>query len=172
MKRKITAYIILCSLWIIPAGVVSQDFSQALGLRGGSSSGISYKSYMGNLGTLHGLLSFRNDGIQAHVLIEKYKPVFEEYTNDLFLFTGFGGHVGFSRWYQREAWDDHKDPYDYPNRFGPVVGADVALGLAYRLESIPLMISLDCKPYVDVLGRPFIDIHLWDMAFSLHYVLQ
>lgn len=106
MKRKITAYIILCSLWIIPAGVVSQDFSQALGLRGGSSSGISYKSYMGNLGTLHGLLSFRNDGIQAHVLIEKYKPVFEEYTNDLFLFTGFGGHVGFSRWYQREAWDD------------------------------------------------------------------
>lgn len=164
--------ILLTILLLLPLIARSQDYTASAGLRGGYSSGLVFKGFAEEDKALEGLLSWREGGMQFTILLESYRPVFLEYSDHLFLYLGYGAHVGYTRSYHRYK-DDFTiyghPTYYYQRRASPVIGADVIAGLEYRLYRIPLAISLDIKPFAEILGNPFFDLRLGDMAFSVRY---
>lgn len=169
--RKI---LVLC--WfaaLITGNAMSQDYKGSVGLRGGISSGFVFKGFMDEQDAFHALLSFRDNGMQATFLVEKYRPVWLDHTDRLFLFTGYGGHVGYTRWYKHfEASTSPLEADFYDRRSSPVIGADVIAGLEYRLYTHPFAFTFECKPFVELFGQRFLDVNVVDFAFSARYTFQ
>jgi len=110
------------------------SYKNAIGVRLGSTvpaikSGITYKHFIGN-NALEGILSF-GDGVAICGLYEIHKPLA---TENLQWLIGFGGYVGF-------------------NNSGSNVGAAGIVGLDYKFSQIPLNITLDWKPELNIISK-------------------
>lgn len=164
--------VLLVSFLILPILVISQDYTGSVGARGGYSSGIDFKGFMEEDRAMEALLSWRDGGMQFTMLLETYRPVFLEYSDHMFLYMGYGAHVGYTRWYKRYKDDNviYGHPtYFYQRRSSPIIGADAIAGLEYRMYRFPMAVGLDVKPFAELFGENFINIHLMDLAFSLRY---
>ena len=71
----------------------AQQTDQAVGLRGGFSSGITYQHFHSSSEDVKLLLSFREGGAQLTGLFEIYKPVMIGYYDQFFLYYGLGVHA-------------------------------------------------------------------------------
>ena len=157
-------------LVIIFQKVNSQDYINAVGFRTGGTSGFCYKTFVNDYKALEGILSFRNNGVQLTALIETYSPANFNINENLFLYYGYGAHVGFLKKY-----DDNNFPFSIfePNksmfRTRPVIGADAIIGIEYRFVSLPVIAALDTKPYIEFFGFPFIKTKLFDIGISVKY---
>lgn len=112
----------------------SSSYKDALGVRLGSNvpvikNGITYKHFMGN-NAIEGILSF-GDGVGICGLYEIHKPLS---TENLQWFIGGGGYVGF-------------------NSSTTNVGVAGIVGLDYKFNQIPLNISLDWKPELNIISK-------------------
>jgi hypothetical protein len=108
----------------------AQDYKNALGVRFSSSdaalnTGITYKRFFGST-ALEALVTF-GDPFAIGALLEKYKP-----TNAAGLnwFYGGGAYVGFG---------------DKRN-----LGAQGIIGLDYQFQQVPINVSLDWKPELNL----------------------
>ncbi|MEP6676927.1 MAG: hypothetical protein ABJA78_17325 [Ferruginibacter sp.] len=111
--------------------------NNAIGIRLGPStpvikSGITFQHYMPNNNAIEAIASF-GDGFALCGLYEIHKPLA---TDNLGWFIGFGGYAGFS----------NKNSY---------IGAAGIVGLKYDFNSqnIPLNISLDWKPELNIVEK-------------------
>ena len=158
--------IILTALLLV-LRIQAQEKKHEIGLRGGQSSGIFYRGFIDENHAIKGLLTFRNDGMQATALYEKYDPIFNKKTNGFYLYYGIGGHFGFAQWDRRYHYPDQ--PYSYYNKHvaSPVIGLDGIIGIEYRLNKVPLAFGFDYKPFFDLLGEDFFDIYFGDFGFSI-----
>ena len=150
----------------------AQDYSGSVGLRGGYSSGLNFKGFVSDENAVDALLSWRDGGMQFTMLLETYRPVFLGYSEHMFLYLGYGAHVGYTRWYKR--YEDNiqingHPTYYYHRRSSPVIGADAIAGLEYRMYRVPLAFGLDVKPFAELFGEHFININLVDFAMSFRY---
>ncbi|HRY99523.1 MAG TPA: hypothetical protein P5550_10760 [Bacteroidales bacterium] len=164
--------LMLASMLLLPLLLAGQDYSTSVGGRGGYSSGITFKGFLDEYRAVEAMLSWRGGGMQFTMLAQSYRPVMLEYSDHLFLFAGYGAHVGYTRWYTRHTGSQtiYGHPtYFYSRRSSPVIGADAILGLEYRMYRVPLAMSLDLKPYLELFGERFVSIMPVDMAFSLRY---
>lgn len=159
--------LILIIACIISMASFAQDRKHEIGIRGGESSGIFYRGFIDEGHAIKGLMSFRNNGMQLTALYEKYDPVFCKKTSGFFLYYGVGGHFGYTRWNKRYHHPGQPDTYYYDYVASPVFGIDGIIGLEYRIESIPLSLAFDYKPFLEVLGEHFFDVHFGDFGFSL-----
>ena len=131
MKKIGIVFTAVFLLAIASTDLHAQGYKTALGVRISSDDAIvnhsiSLKHFFSNTTALEGLLSF-GDPIALGVLMEKHKPVG---TSDLSLFYGGGAYIGFG---------SEKN-----------IGAQGVLGLDYKLPSIPLNLSVDWKPELNI----------------------
>jgi len=162
---------------ILPAIILSSslltgqvDYKQA-GIRAGYRGGIFFQmtNEAGNAEIgYNGMLSFSNNGIQLTGLKIIYETSLNEISPDLFFCWGYGGHAGF-------IYTDHlgffgERYYFSGNRFCPLVGADGWLAAEYRFRDIPINISLNIKPFVELTIPAFVKIVPGDLGISVSYV--
>jgi hypothetical protein len=161
----------LLSLFLFPSYLSAQYTNKQAGLRTGYRSGIFYQitSDAGNAEIgYHAMLSFNNNGIQLTGLRIVYETTLIDISPDLFFAWGYGGHAGF-------VYTDHVgflgERYNFHGeRFCPVLGADGWISAEYRFRDIPLNISLNLKPFVELTIPSFVKIMPGDLGISVSYV--
>jgi hypothetical protein len=165
-------YFTISILTIVASAVVNgQIANRQAGLRTGYRGGIFYQitNEAGNAEIAYNaMLSFSNNGIQLTGLRIIYETSLSEISPDLFFAWGYGGHVGF-------IYSDHVgflgERYSFQGeRFCPVLGADGWLAAEYRFRDIPLNISLNIKPFVELTVPSFVKIMPADLGVSVSYV--
>jgi hypothetical protein len=141
------------------------------GFRMGYRSGIFYQMTH-EAGTAeigyNAMLGFSHGGIQVTGLKVVYETSLSSISPDLFFSWGYGGHFGFVN-------TDHlqflgETYYFYGDRFCPVFGVDGWLAAEYRIHDIPLNISLNLKPFVELTIPGFVRVIPYDFAFSVAYI--
>lgn len=154
--RQVCATLIFVAVFCISAHAQSSEYSTAIGLRLGNSSGISAKKALRGRTVLEGLVTTRWNGINVTALAEVALPLD---TPGLRWYYGGGAHVGF--------WDHP----DNPEREGQLfVGVDGIVGMEYTFSTIPLNLSLDWKPMFNILSYTSFN---WDeFALSVRYVIN
>jgi hypothetical protein len=160
--------LLLPILLIISLSVCGQFSGREVGIRGGITSGITYRQYLEDNFSYEGLLSFRKDGLQFTLLRQIHEQALFDVSDNLFMVYGYGAHAGF--FYDSKYNLFMFNSVNYPERrFSPVIGIDGYGALEYRLTSFPLTISLDYKPFFEVSTYQFFKISIWDMAFAVKY---
>lgn len=169
MKRRVIltyTLIILTSL-----SLKAQLETRQAGVRMGYRSGIFYQvsHEAGNAEIAYnGLLSFKDSGVQFTGLKMFYETSFGDISPNLVFAWGYGGHAGF-------IYSDHvkfmgEDYYFTDDRFCPLLGIDGWLSAEYRITDIPLNVSINFKPYIELTFPSFLRVMPWDFAFSVAYV--
>jgi hypothetical protein len=118
----------------------AQDYKTSLGLRAGVPYGLTVKHFLSEANAVEGILASRWSGFVITGLYEN-----EHWTGEypgFNWFWGFGAHVGF--------WDT--TPYISTKNTGAIIGIDGILGLEYTFDEIPLNLSLDLLPSINLIG--------------------
>ncbi|WBO84820.1 hypothetical protein [Hymenobacter yonginensis] len=138
-------------------------YQNGLGLRaGGYSSGATFKHFISgkNNVALEALLTteYRAKGARLTVLLEKHLQVAD--LKGLQFYYGAGAHAGaykgryyyVERLYYYNKGKYRGDYYVYVNddRSYVVFGADLILGLEYKMPDLPFVVGVDYKPYFEV----------------------
>jgi hypothetical protein len=146
----------------------AQYSGKEVGMRGGITSGFTYRQYLENNFSYEGLLSFRQDGIQFTLLRQVHEQTLFDFSDKLYLVSGYGAHAGF--FYDSKYRFFFFNQVQYPERrFSPVIGIDGYGALEYRLSSFPLTVALDYKPFFEISPYQFFKISIWDLAFAVKY---
>jgi hypothetical protein len=164
-------YISIIILTIISALAANAQFvNKQAGLRMGYRGGIFYQvtQEAGNAEIgYNAMLGFSQNGIQLTGLRIVYETSLNSISPDLFFSWGYGAHAGF-------IYTDHLgflgEKFSFGgNRFCPVIGADGWLSAEYRVREIPLNISLNLKPFVELTVPAFVRVIPVDLAVSISY---
>jgi hypothetical protein len=166
MKKPLLFF--LTVILISSAALTAQ--TKQVGLRAGYRGGIFYqmtnKAGNAEIG-YNALLSFNNHGLQLTGLRIIYGAELTEISPDLYLSWGYGGHLGFENNYRRYI----GEIYDYTERqFSPVIGVDAWGSVEYRFREIPLNISLNLKPYIELGSPSILRFMPVDFGLSVSYV--
>lgn len=162
--------ILITAFLIIQYTAQAQPVNKQAGLRTGYMGGLFYQT-TGKSGSAEtgfmAMLGFKNNGVQLTGLRLVYETTLGEISPDLFLCWGYGGHAGFvvtnnvgflgSRYYFRS------------DRFCPLFGVDGWGAVEYRFRSIPLAVSVNIKPYVELTLPSFLNIMPGDVGISISY---
>jgi hypothetical protein len=147
--------------------VAGQNITRSAGLRFGQTTGFTYRQYIDDQSAFQGLLSFRRDGIQVTGLKQQFRQHYLEYSENLYISWGYGGHIGF---FYDDSFEYGKTEYHYPSsRFSPVFGVDAYGGIEYRIKEIPIVVGLDFKPFFELSTVRFFEFSFWDFGFNLQY---
>jgi hypothetical protein len=134
MKKVLMA--LIAGVFITLAAQAQENsYRNAVGIRLGPSvpavkSGITFKHFLASNNAIEGILSF-GDGFAICGLYEIHKPIAAE---NLQWFIGFGGYAGFV------------------NKVTSI-GAAGIVGLDYNFTNIPLNLSLDWKPELNIIEK-------------------
>ncbi|RZS97803.1 SH3 domain-containing protein [Cecembia calidifontis] len=152
-------------------------YTTAIGLRGGFTSGISFKHFTNPNGAIELVLGSRWHGLSLSGMYQWHKPgAFG--VPELSWVYGLGARIGFYDGYYyyyhpkrgrcRDPWDPRCDRYYY-NRNFTAVGLLGIGGLEYQFREIPISISLDLIPhfYFNHRGRSFMD-----GSVSVRYIIK
>lgn len=120
----------------------AQDYKTAVGVRLSSAAAtvnnsISVKHFISSSTAIEGLFSF-GEPLALGALFEKHKPLAP---SGLTYFYGAGGYLSFVKTYNAQRNKEITDPN---------LGAMAVLGLDYKFPGIPLNISLDWKPELNI----------------------
>jgi hypothetical protein len=127
---------------LVSATISAQDYKTSLGLRAGLPYGLTVKHFLGKTTAVEGILASNWGGFVATAILEK-----ENWTGKypgFNWFWGVGAHVGF--------WDAGSNPHLNSTYVGSVIGLDGILGLEYTFDEIPLNLSVDLLPTVNLIG--------------------
>lgn len=128
--------------------VFAQKYITAAGLRLGKENfGITIQQRIAPKGTLEAIGIIRNREVSATLLAEHHFGLLGRSLN---YYAGGGGHLGVQK--------DH----------GGFGGVDGILGLEYKVAFVPLALSLDIKPSVEISNAD--DWFRVPTAFSIRYV--
>ncbi len=121
--------------------VQAQDYTSAIGLRGGWYRGLTFKHFLSDKLAFEGLLMTRFRGINLTALLEIHNSIPE--VDGLKWYYGGGAHVGY---YNSYYYSNGLDKYDM------LMGVDGILGLEYTFADYPFNISIDWKPTFNLFG--------------------
>jgi hypothetical protein len=119
-----------------------QEYKTSLGLRAGMPYGLTIKHFLSESNAVEGILASNWGGFVATALFEN-----EHWTGHypgLNWYWGAGVHAGF--------WDMGANKYVKSTYSGSVIGVDGVLGIEYTFDEIPLNLSLDVLPSVNLIG--------------------
>ena len=148
----------------------AQSVNKQAGLRSGYMSGLFFQ-VTGESGSAEtgfmAMASFRNNGVQFTALRILYETTLDEISPDLYLGWGYGGHAGFIVTDNLRFMGN--DYYFTGERFCPLFGIDGWGSLEYRFRSVPLVIGLNIKPFIELTIPSFIHIMPGDIGISVSY---
>lgn len=140
MKKIILTLIIVI---FISAYSSAQDYKTGVGLRLGTSNGLTIKHFLNDRSAVEGLLVTRWRGFELTGLYEIHKQAFD--VERLNWYFGGGGHLGFWNGDNTKHWGE-------PGMNYTVIGIDGILGIEYNIREVPINISLDWKPMFNLTG--------------------
>jgi hypothetical protein len=120
----------------------AQDYKTSFGIRGGLPVGLTVKYFFSEANAVEGILATRWGGFVLTGLYE-----FERWTGEypaLNWYFGFGAHLG--------TWNQGYNPRLDESYSGLVIGVDGVLGIEYTFDELPLNLSLDILPSVNLIG--------------------
>lgn len=165
MKRLLLILFFATSL---SCGAFSQNYIREAGVRGGLTSGLTYRHYLNDNLAYEALLSFRNGGLQMTILRQIREVTLTEYADNLYFTYGFGAHAGFF-YTNKYSFLWYNDFYYTDRKFSPVLGVDGYAGIEYRLTSFPLTLGLDYKPFFEFSSQQFFRLRIWDLGLTVKY---
>ncbi len=140
MKKLILSFTFL---FFLSGVTLAQNYTTGIGLRGGFSNGLTVKHFVSANNALEGILSTRWGGFNVTGLYEIHNYPFA--VQGLSWYYGFGAHIGF--WDGNDVgWADDDGAYT-------VIGADGVIGLEYNFVEVPINLSLDWKPSLNLIGH-------------------
>ena len=148
----------------------AQQYRQAVGIRGGYSSGFEYRAFANEFISYKALLSTRHRGIQFTGLKEFHQYGLFDFSDDVVFIYGFGAHIGYEKWNAYNPNDPLYTPYYYETRTGPIAGLDGLAAVEYTLLDVPLTFGIEAKPYFNLFGKNFFQLHPFDVALTVKYV--
>jgi hypothetical protein len=163
MKKLLLLSLLFITVLIADA----QQYSKAIGIRGGLSSGFEYRVYSDDLNSYKILFSVRRSGIQATALKEFHQYDIFNFPEQIVFVYGIGVHAGCERWSERH-FDSSYTWYD--NRTSFVAGLDGLAALEFTFNSLPLTAGFEVKPYFNVFGHRTFEVQPFDFAFTLKYL--
>lgn len=162
MKRVIVFSLILILFGLNSNG---QQFSKAIGIRGGLSSGFEYRFYTDDINSYKILLGQRDKGVQLTILKEFHKYEIFDFSEQLVFIYGLGIHAGFEHWNE-----DHYLGRQYEPNTSLIAGLDGLAVVEYTFNKLPISAGFEVKPFFDVWGRRTLNIELFDFAFTIKYL--
>lgn len=163
------------------ASSASTGYGTGIGLRaGGYSSGLTVKHFLSgkNGVAVEGLVTteYKARGARLTVLLEKQNPIKD--IKGLAYYYGAGAHAGAYRgsYYYREVryYKQKGRTYYYTRYYDDdaryiALGADLVLGLEYKMPDLPFVLGVDYKPFFEVFDG---NVGVYnDAALSLRFVL-
>ena len=135
---------------LVTAGIGSfniasaQDYKTALGVRLSSSAAmvnnsVSFKQFISDKTAIEALFSF-GDPLALGALIEFHKPLS---ASGLRYYYGAGGYISFVK---------TTNPVTQKSKTDPNFGAQGVIGLDYKFPNVPLNLSLDWKPELNIVS--------------------
>jgi hypothetical protein len=157
---------VLIILFVLVSGLSlnAQDYKTSLGLRAGlpfGFSGVTIRHFLNKYNAVEGIVASNFEGIIATGLFEnEHRTGFYPGVN---WYWGLGAHIGF--------WGPGANRYinsaqNYSG--GAVMGIDGIFGVEYTFDDIPLNLSVDVLPNVNLFGYP--GWNLINGAVSIRYV--
>jgi hypothetical protein len=148
-------FLLIALIFSISAIIKAQDYENAVGIRAGLSNGITFKHFISTNDAVEGILSTRWGGFNITGLYEIHTTAFE--TDGLYFYYGGGAHLGS----YNNTW--FNDTVNHT-----VIGVDGIIGLEYIVKQVPLNVSLDWKPGMNLIGYT----GFWgdELALSVRYM--
>lgn len=142
--KRIAILVSLFTFFACANTIQAQDYKSALGVRLSSAAAsvnnsISFKQFISEKTAIEALFSF-GDPVAIGALLEIHKPLAAE---GLRYFYGAGAYLGFKKTY---------NPNKQRNESDPQLGGMGIIGLDYKFTGIPLNISLDWKPELNLVS--------------------
>lgn len=159
LKDKISKIFILAliSFLFLPNQSISaQDYTQALGLRFGSTKGLTYKNFVGDSQALEGMIVYHQDGFRGIGLFEQH--FFLGRNSNSAIYLGIGGYAGVTALLD-----------DYPGKLN-VAGVSAILGFEYTFPHSNLIFALDLNPAYELIQSSGLSGN--QAAVSLRYMLD
>ena len=156
---------------IILLGLSSAAFSQnrvkEIGLRGGYTSGVTFRVQLEETLSYEAQAGYRNNGSVLSLYRQQHHTLGMDQMGNWDLIYGFGAHAGF-------YFTDHyqilfRDVYFGREFFTPVVGMDGYIGIEYQLVEIPVTFGCSFQPYMEISLKRIFGINLWDFGVHMSY---
>lgn len=124
--------------------IQNTSYRTAIGIRAIGTSGLTIKHFTYSGKAIEGILGFWPNAFSATALLEKHVNAFDE--PGLNWYYGLGGHLAsHSEWVEGQ-------PLGYNRTRGGNLGlgVDGIFGIEYKIHEIPIAISMDVKPFIEV----------------------
>ena len=149
MKKSLLLFTIIST---IVFSSKAQEYKNAVGIRLGPNSpaispGFTITHFLNETNAVEGIIGVSN-GIGICALYEWYHPI--ERVEHLHWFVGAGGYAAF-RGSTNYVVNKVDGSYSTVKSSGSFIGAAGIVGLAYKFDQIPLNISLDWKPELNII---------------------
>jgi hypothetical protein len=159
MKLKLTFLtigILICQL-----STAQNNYKTALGLRAVPGAGFTVKHNLNSKASIEGILGTRWRGVHLTGLYQVNYPVFTE--PGFRFYMGAGAHIGFWNGRYNPWWDEKDESH-------AVFGIDGQIGLEYTFNEIPLNLSVDWKPAINLVGSS----NFWgdEFGLSIRYAIK
>lgn len=169
MKKLILIFALIAATTAVEA----QAYKTAIGLRIAPSYGITLKHFVNSNAALEGIFSPRWQGVTFTGLYEYHTTAFK--TPRMNWYFGIGGHIGFGdhhyqhdhNYYNKRGRLIWYDEHDHDDHSHVIAGVDMILGLEYTFQKLPLNMSLDWKPMLNLIGHQ--GIWYGDGGFSMRF---
>ncbi len=158
MRQLIAVLTLFIMLVLSPDNVNSQEYKTGIGLRGGFSSGINLKHFLSPENAIEGIVAFHRGGLLVTGLYQFHTTAFD--VPGLQWYYGLGAHMGIYGENHPRGWFPDDKTYI-------TLGVDGIVGLDYKIEEIPISLSLDVMPRLNILGHTGL---FMGAGFSIRYV--
>ena len=156
MKQILSAFLIAI---LFTSQLNAQDYKTGIGFRGGTQSGLTIKHFLSEFNAVEGIFATRWGGLYSTGLYERIGPYFD--VPGFHWYYGLGAHVGFIDGNNNRFEDEENHT---------LAGVDFIFGLEYKFENAPVVIGLDWKPQLDLIGDMYYVLD--DLAFSVRYTFS
>ncbi|OFX20904.1 MAG: hypothetical protein A2041_05425 [Bacteroidetes bacterium GWA2_31_9b] len=144
--------LILSMLIFIFIDARSQE-NYAIGLRTGGTSGLTFRMITSSGYELEGIAGFWNHGVSVTALYKKRNNAFD--VNGLNWIYGGGAHIShYGEKFNRNNEPNWHTTYpDYVDYYTFGIGIDGVIGMEYKIPKIPIAVSFDYKPFLEVVSN-------------------
>lgn len=155
MKKSLVLTLMLFGMFMTAE---AQDYKTGIGLRGGVFSGITLKHFVNQNDALEFVAAIHSRGPLLAGMYQMHANAFD--VPGLNWYYGPGAHIGFYEG-RHSGWFDDVDR-DYV-----VIGVNGSVGMEYKIDEIPIALSVDIVPLLNIVGH----LGLWvDAGITVKYV--
>jgi hypothetical protein len=145
----------------------AQNYTRDAGIRVGDYFSATYRMFIEEDQAFEGMFFIGRHGATFTILKEQFIPALGQISENLRFEFGYGAHVGFRYTDHYKVLNRTYDLGDY--RMSPLLGIDGLVGIEYRFPDLPVVMSIDIKPYFEYSTIQIFDLYLQSIGISIKY---